>query len=223
MPVYSITTKALPYTEPSLSEQKAWQREFKRTRQSQFRNSQRLQGAGIKKTGRRLGKAKALGALKATSGLLSRGIMGVWDIFKQIDISKDWGFVFILAPFGLLKDIIDIAFAGLSGWISGLIGWIPILGQATAASAIGAAITVSFVFNSFFLIITITVLLLSGSDLKNRGAAKYITSFSIEFMAESLPGIEWLPLTFIYAWILYFLVLLDRIQDQKNTKKSKMV
>jgi len=118
-------------------------------------------------------------------------------LFRQIDIATDWLFL-ILFSFAFLKDIFDIAFASL--------GAIPVLG--TAGAAVG--IIVSFVGDFLFLILVVTVLVLVGSSIKNRGLAKYFISAAMEFIAEALPGISWLPWTVIYVFILYLCVLYDR-------------
>jgi len=119
------------------------------------------------------------------------------NLFRQIDWTIDWLFI-LLASFGLLKDIFDIAFAAL--------GAVPVVG--TAGSAIG--MVVSFVGDMFFLILVVTVLVLVGSSFKNRGLAKYFIGIAMEFIAEALPGISWLPWTVIYVFILYLCVLYDR-------------
>jgi len=133
------------------------------------------------------------------------------NIFRQIDLATDWMFI-LLFSFGLLKDIFDIAFAAL--------GAVPIVG--IAGTAIG--IIISFVGDLLFLILTVTVLVLVGSSLKNRGLAKYFISTAMEFIAEALPGISWLPWTPVYVFVLYFFVLYDRAyQDQGEQKESKNI
>lgn len=121
----------------------------------------------------------------------------VGSLLSQIDWTVDWLFI-LLASFGLLKDIFDIAFAAL--------GAVPVLG--TAGAAVG--IIVSFVGDLMFLILVVTVLVLVGESLKNRGMAKYFIGIAMEFIAEALPGISWLPWTFVYVFILYGCVLYDR-------------
>ncbi|HUD08576.1 MAG TPA: hypothetical protein VMQ48_00620 [Candidatus Saccharimonadales bacterium] len=138
-------------------------------------------------------------------------------IFMQIDWTVDWLFI-LLGSFALLKDIFDIVFAAAgtagSGIWSVLVGWIPLAGPALAGAgditmaAIG--ITISFTGDLMFLILTVTVLVLVGSSLKNRGMAKYFIGIAMEFIAEALPGISWLPWTSVYVFILYFCVLYDR-------------
>ena len=119
------------------------------------------------------------------------------NLFQKIDWSVDWLFI-LLASFGLLKDIFDIAFAAL--------GAVPVVG--IAGTAIG--IVVSFVGDMFFLILVVTVLVLVGGSLKNRGMAKYFIGIAMEFIAEALPAISWLPWTVVYVFILYLCVLYDR-------------
>lgn len=143
------------------------------------------------------GLAKALAAKKPSAlvGLAK-------NMRRQVDLGHDWLFI-LLFSFGLLKDIFDIAFAAL--------GAIPVVG--VAGTAIG--IIVSFVGDLMFLILTVTVLVLVGSSIKNRGPAKYFISTAMEFIAEALPGISWLPWTPVYVMVLYLFVLYDRAyQDQ---------
>lgn len=126
-------------------------------------------------------------------------------LFMQIDLATDWLFI-LLASFALLKDIMDIAFAAL--------GAVPVLG--TAGAAVG--IVVSFVGDMFFLILVVTVLVLVGGSLKNRGMAKYFIGIAMEFIAEALPGISWLPWTVIYVFILYLCVLYDRAYSRYSSQ-----
>lgn len=158
------------------------------------------------KTAAGLAKGKKMAVAKFAGSLLS-----------QIDWTVDWLFI-LLGSFALLKDIFDIVFAAAgtagSGIWSVLVGWIPLAGPALAGAgditmaAIG--ITISFTGDLMFLILTVTVLVLVGSSLKNRGMAKYFIGIAMEFIAEALPGISWLPWTFVYVFILYFCVLYDR-------------
>ncbi|MFA6194098.1 MAG: hypothetical protein WC726_04515 [Parcubacteria group bacterium] len=130
------------------------------------------------------------------------------NLRRQVDLGHDWLFI-LLFSFGLLKDIFDIAFAAL--------GAIPVVG--IAGTAIG--IIVSFVGNLMFLILTVTVLILVGSSIKNRGPAKYFVGTAMEFIAEALPGISWLPWTPVYVLVLYLFVLYDRAhQDQRAQSAS---
>ena len=155
---------------------------------SRLQKSAPLMAAGLVK-----GKKSAI---KALAG----------GLFRQIDLSVDWLFI-LLASFGLLKDIFDIAFAAL--------GAVPVLG--TAGAAVG--IIVSFVGDLFFLILVVTVLILVGGSLKNRGMAKYFIGMAMEFIAEALPGISWLPWTVIYVFILYLCVLYDRMMNEGEREK----
>lgn len=130
------------------------------------------------------------------------------NLFRQIDWSIDWLFI-LLISFGLLKDIFDIAFAAL--------GAIPIIG--IAGTAVG--IIVSFVGDLMFLILTVTVLYLVGSSFKNRGLAKYFVGTAMEFIAEALPGISWLPWTPVYVLVLYLFVLFDRACAEQGTQTAQ--
>jgi hypothetical protein len=121
----------------------------------------------------------------------------VGSLLSQVDWTVDWLFI-LLGSFALLKDIFDIAFAAL--------GAVPVVG--IAGAAIG--IIVSFVGDLMFLILVVTVLVLVGGSLKNRGMAKYFIGIAMEFIAEALPGISWLPWTAVYVFILYLCVLYDR-------------
>jgi|GEM_PF-2637304 len=122
----------------------------------------------------------------------------ILKILAQIDLSKDWLFIPLLASFALLKDILDIA-----------LGAIP-----------GVGIAVSFITEIMLFCFTIIALLISGSDLKNRGVAKYIAGLAIGFIAEIIPGIGWLPIAFIQALVLYGMVLLDRAIAPKEGQKN---
>ncbi|HLM84405.1 MAG TPA: hypothetical protein VK254_04340 [Candidatus Bathyarchaeia archaeon] len=144
----------------------------------------------LQKKAPKLAAGLAAGKKKAISQLAG-------NLFKKIDISVDWLFI-LLASFGLLKDIFDIAFAAL--------GAVPVLG--TAGAAVG--IIISFVGDMFFLILVVTILVLVGGSIKNRGMAKYLIGIAMEFIAEALPGISWLPWTVVYVFILYLCVLYDR-------------
>jgi hypothetical protein len=135
-----------------------------------------------------------------------------FSLFSQIRLSVDWSFLFLLIPFAFLKDIIDIVFAGLIAAATGTI----ILGPAVA----GVGMTVSFVTNLMLQILSITCLLIVGANLKNRGLAKYIIIEMLDFLAESFPGLGWLPWATIFAIILYFLVLLDRYLEKEEQKKA---
>jgi hypothetical protein len=131
------------------------------------------------------------------------------NLRRQIDWSVDWLFI-LLFSFGLLKDIFDIAFVAL--------GAIPVVG--VAGTAIG--IIVSFVGDLMFLILTVTVLVLVGSSIKNRGPAKYFISTAMEFIAEALPGISWLPWTPVYVMVLYLFVLYDRAYQDQGAQSASI-
>lgn len=127
-------------------------------------------------------------------------------LLRQIDWTVDWMFI-LLASFGLLKDIFDVAFAAL--------GAVPVVG--IAGAAIG--IIISFVGDLMFLILVVTVLVLVGGSLKNRGLAKYFLGMAMEFIAEALPGISLLPWTVVYVFILWLCVLYDRMMNEGEREK----
>jgi hypothetical protein len=130
-------------------------------------------------------------------------------ILMQIDWTVDWLFI-LLGSFALLKDIFDIVFAAAGTAAGTAISWIPGAGLIGDAAMMAIGMTVSFTGDLMFLILTVTVLVLVGSSLKNRGMAKYFIGIAMEFIAEALPGISWLPWTAVYVFILYFCVLYDR-------------
>jgi hypothetical protein len=149
------------------------------------------------KTAAGLAKGKKMAAAKFAGRIL-----------MQIDWTIDWLFI-LLGSFALLKDLFDIVFAAAgagSTWLNAL----PVVGTAANATMIAIGMTISFTGDLMFLILTVTVLVLVGSSLKNRGMAKYFIGIAMEFIAEALPGISWLPWTFVYVFILYFCVLYDR-------------
>lgn len=162
-----------------------------------------------KQVGRQLARLQknapvmAAGLAKGKKGAIAAFAGG---LFRQIDWTVDWLFL-LLVSFGLLKDIFDIAFAAL--------GAVPVVG--TAGAAIG--IIVSFVGDLLFLILVLTVLVLVGGSLKNRGLAKYLIGVAMEFIAEALPGISWLPWTVVYVFILYLCVLYDRMMNASEQKE----
>jgi hypothetical protein len=68
-------------------------------------------------------------------------------------------------------------------------------------------------------ILTVVALLISGSGLKNRGLAKYFITIPTGAIIESIPGLDWLPMAFITALLVYGLTLFDRLMAyyaQKN-------
>jgi hypothetical protein len=140
---------------------------------------------------------------------MSRGPAGMasiaMDFAKQVHPTSDWFFLFILFPAALLKDILDFA-----------LNAIPIAGP-----AIG--IVFSYVGSVAILMLTIVALLLSGSDIKNRGLAKYIFTLIVGFIAENIPGLDILPITFIEVILAYGLTIFDRAMDyyvQKSEGKD---
>ncbi len=130
------------------------------------------------------------------------------DILKKMDLSRDWLFLFVLAPAAFLKDIFDIAFAaiGTAG------GWVPVLGQA----AIAVGMVVTFVGEILLLCLTVVILVLAGAKISNRGMAKYFVGLSVAFISEALPGIGWLPLAFLQVFVLYGFVLYDRTSEESE-------
>ncbi|TSA45446.1 hypothetical protein D4R51_01825 [bacterium] len=151
---------------------------------------------------------KTLGQLQkaapAIQKMASGGILGkiglIKSVLKQIDFGRDWIFI-LVASFALLKDIFDVALAGVPG----------------------VGVVVSWIMAIMLLLLTVVALLLTGSDLKNRGMAKYILTMAVGFIAESLPGIDWLPLAFIETLLVYALTLFDRgmkSSDQENEGKE---
>lgn len=147
---------------------------------------------------------------KLAGGVIGKVSLGL-DIFKQIEWSRDWMFGFVLFPFALLKDLIDIAFAGLAA--------IPYAGLVFG----GVGVVVSFIMAIMVLILTVVSLLIAGSDLKNRGLAKYFITIPTGAIIESIPGLDWLPMAFITALLVYGLTLFDRLMayyEKKNEGKE---
>jgi len=131
------------------------------------------------------------------------------NLLGQIDWTVDWLFI-LLFSFALLKDIFDIVFAAAGTTAGSVISLVPGFGMIGGAAMAAIGMTISFTGDLMFLILTVTVLVLVGSSIKNRGPAKYFIGTAIEFIAEALPGISWLPWTVVYVFILYFCVLYDR-------------
>ena len=130
------------------------------------------------------------------------------NLFRQIDLSVDWLFI-LLISFALLQWIFDIAFAAM--------GAVPVVG--IAGTAIG--FIVSFVGDIMFLVLTVTVLVLVGGSLKNRGMAKYFTGTALDFIAEAFPGLNWLPWSVVYVFVLYLFVLYDRAYQEQGQQSAK--
>jgi hypothetical protein len=158
----------------------------------------------------------AAGLAKGKTGAIATFAGG---LFGQIDWSVDWLFL-LLASFAFLKDIFDIAFAITGTWLTALLSLAPITGGFFSSTATVIGMTISFAGDLMFLILTVTVLLYIGSSLKNRGMAKYFIGMAMEFIAEALPGISWLPWTVIYVFILYFCVLYDRMLNKSESKQA---
>jgi hypothetical protein len=160
--------------------------------------------------------AKALAAKKPSA------IVGLAkNLRRNIHFSTDWLFI-LLFSFGLLKDIFDIVFAAAGTAAGTLINLIPIIGQIGSVTMMAIGMTVTFVGELMFLILTVTVLVLVGSSIKNRGPAKYFVSTAMEFIAEALPGISWLPWTPVYVLILYLFVLYDRSYQESKEQTAKI-
>jgi hypothetical protein len=145
-------------------------------------------------------------AAPVISKKMSGGVFGIAslikDVMSQIDLARDWIFIPFVASFALLKDILDIALAAIPG----------------------VDIVVPFIMSVMLTMLTIVALLITGSDLKNRGLAKYILSMSIGFIAEALPGLDWLPMAFIEVILVYCLTLFDRMMlsfDPKGENKEE--
>ena len=178
---------------------------FKQRKQVQRQLSRLQKNAPKLAAGLAAGKK---GALKAFAG----------GLFRQIDLTTDWLFI-LLGSFGLLKDIFDIVFAAAGTAAGGLLNLIPIIGQIGSIAMAAIGMTITFVGNLMFLILVVTVLVLVGGSLKNRGLAKYFLGVAMEFIAEALPGISLLPWTVIYVFILYLCVLFDRMMNEQERKQ----
>jgi|GEM_PF-3169639 hypothetical protein len=116
----------------------------------------------------------------------------VMNLLKQVDLTKDWMFIPVLTSFALLKDIFDIAFAAVPG----------------------VGIIISFIAELMLICLAVIVLLITGSDMKNRGLAKYFIGLAVSFASEAFPGIGWMPLAFIESLLLYLFVLFDRATQE---------
>ena len=87
-----------------------------------------------------------------------------------------------------LKDIVDIAFAGIPG----------------------VGIIVSFIFTVLIAILTATFLILITGKFTTRRAMLNIAGPLILTFTEAFPGIGWLPLCFIETVLIYIVVLAQR-------------
>jgi hypothetical protein len=155
-------------------------------------DSQKEQSAKQEKPQGAIGQAKNMA--KAAGNVLGT----VKNMLSQIRLSEDWFLIFIVIPFALLKDIIDIAFAGIPG----------------------VGVVVSFINELFLLMATATGLLLASGNLKGRSQAKYILGFCVSFISEALPGIGWLPLAFIESCLMYGFLLFDRAGSSQEQSEA---
>jgi len=145
--------------------------------------------SGATKLGSPPSQIKALAsAAKNPASAVKNAATLAFSMFRQIEPTKDWPFLFILIPMAFLKDIFDIAFAAIPG----------------------VGIVVSFITTVLLTILTIVCIILIGERLQTRGNAKYIGGLAVEFVSEALPGIGWLPLFTIETIMIYFFVLFDR-------------
>jgi len=140
---------------------------------------------------------------------------------RQIKLSKDWMFI-ILFSAGLMKDIFDILFGAIGTGTGGAFSWVPIIGQLFGLTLTVIGMTVSFMGELFFLCLTVVTLVLVGASIKNRGPAKYFVGTAIEFIAEAIPGISWLPWTPVYVLVLYFFVLFDRAYQDQGAQSANI-
>lgn len=145
---------------------------------------------------RRLQKnAPKLAKNVAEGGPAGIALMGI-KLASQFDASKDWLFI-LLFNFAILKDLIDII----------LELTIPPVG-----------IVVKFITAFLMLLLTIVVMVLTGTSLKNRGAAKYITTLAIATIADALPFP--IPAATIEVFVIYGLTLFDRLMDSMEEEKA---
>ncbi|MDD5489061.1 MAG: hypothetical protein PHP25_00060 [Candidatus Moranbacteria bacterium] len=116
----------------------------------------------------------------------------VLSMFRQIEPTKDWPYLFMTLPFSLLKDLLDLGCAGLDATVPGL------------------GTVVLFILSLMLTILTIISLILIGEKLSSRKSGKYFAGLGIEFVSEALPGLGWLPLAFFETAAIYSFVLYDR-------------
>ncbi len=121
-------------------------------------------------------------------GLIKQTLKFAYSLWKQIDLLRDWPYVFILIPMSALKDIFDIAFAAIPG----------------------VGIIVSFTFTVLIAIMTAVFLVLITGKYTSKRAILTITGPLIQMLTEALPGIGWLPLCFIETVLIYLIVLGQR-------------
>jgi hypothetical protein len=117
-------------------------------------------------------------------------------LMSQFDASKDWLFI-LLINFAILKDLIDIILE-------------------LAIPPVG--IVVKFITAFLMLMLTIVVMIISGSSLSNRGAAKYIISLAIGTAADALPFP--IPAATIEVLLIYGFTLFDRLMDSMEEEKA---
>ncbi|MDD3733125.1 MAG: hypothetical protein PHU88_12195, partial [candidate division Zixibacteria bacterium] len=78
----------------------------------------------------------------------------------------------------------------------------------------------SFVGSVLILLLTVIALLLAGSDIKNRGLAKYLVTLIVGFVADSIPGLDAFPITLLEVIVAYGLTIFDRAMDYYAQKSE---
>lgn len=142
------------------------------------------------------GVSSAINTAKNLSMLAKPG--GIFSVLKQISFFKDIPFFFAIA-FAILKDIIDSVL------------------NLTVVLAVVASVCCSFFI--FFM------LLLAGASEKRKQARGIVKSIIkpliIAFggIADSIPGIGFLPIESITAIVIYILVLFERASAEAEQKQ----
>jgi len=167
-------------------------------------NQQRRQAGNNGNTENKLDQLKksvalATDAARAAEGdpsAIARLAKLALSMFRQIEPTKDWPYLFLLLPLSFLKDLFDIAFAAIAG----------------------VGIVVSFITTLLLTIFAIVCIILIGEKIASGKSGKYIAGFSVEFITEALPAIGWMPLAFIDTLVIYIFILYDRATTPQEKK-----
>ncbi|NTW26898.1 MAG: hypothetical protein HGA36_01095 [Candidatus Moranbacteria bacterium] len=117
--------------------------------------------------------------------------MGALSLFKQIDFLGDMPFVAALGA-ALLKDLLDFV--------------------------AGPTVVLSILFSALCSIFIFMMMLLAGANGKKKGASKFLSKLGIlgvGGIADSIPGVDFLPIESITVAAIYVLTLLERKNAQK--------
>lgn len=117
--------------------------------------------------------------------------MGFFSLLKQVNLLRDMPF-FCAFGFAILKDLLDLVFA--------------------------PTVILSILFSILCSIFIFMMLMLAGSSGKRKGAKGFIKkaiTLAGGGIADSIPGIDFLPIETVTVGIIYFMALSERANEEK--------